>query len=370
MEELIKIYLPAIFIIAPIYAVIVRILFKKSFLAKLGYTLIVLIIVSTLTTITVEKLHLPKIIGIVLRVTYLILTLVYLRTEIKILRELTHNIGKIADLNLNISINPKHTKRKDEFGDLARSLSKMQSQFTQMLSSLQNSSQELSNTSDTLSSISQEVANSASEQASSTEEVSVSLEQILASVKSNAENAQTAKTITTQTSEDVEKNKEVIFKALESIKEINKKIIHISDIAGKTEILSINAGIEAARAGESGKGFAVVAKEIRKLSDDIQTLTVKINNMVKENLTISRLAINKLEMIIIGVAQSAELISNIAVASREQENTIQQINNAVLQLSTATNQNASSAEEMATSAEELQALAQSLNELIHQFKLH
>ena len=369
MKELLKIYLPAIFIIAPIYAVIIRILFKKSFLAKLGYALIVLIIVSTLTTITVEKLNLPRIIGIVLRITYLILTLVYLSSEIKILRELSQNITKLANLDLNISVNTKYTERKDEFGDLARSLRKMQTEFSQMLSSLQESSQELSNTSDSLSSISQEVANSASEQASSTEEISVSLEQILASVKSNAENAQTANTITTQTSEEIRQNKEIIFKALESIQDINKKIIHISDIASKTEILSINAGIEAARAGESGKGFAVVAREIRKLSDDIQGLAEEVNKMVKENLVISRQAVNKLEMIILGIVKSAELINSIAIASREQESTIQEINNAVIQLSTATNQNASSAEEMATSAEELQALAQSLNELIHQFKL-
>lgn len=41
----------------------------------------------------------------------------------------------------------------------------------------------------------------------------------------------------------------------------------VEKIAGKINLLSLNAAIEAARAGEAGKGFAVVATNIRQLSD-------------------------------------------------------------------------------------------------------
>lgn len=61
----------------------------------------------------------------------------------------------------------------------------------------------------------------------------------------------------------------------------------VGKIAGKTNILSLNASIEAARAGEAGRGFAVVAKEVgglaaqsTKSSKDISDTVDKVKAFV------------------------------------------------------------------------------------------
>jgi len=54
----------------------------------------------------------------------------------------------------------------------------------------------------------------------------------------------------------------------QSIAKYNEMTQNVEKIAGKINLLSLNAAIEAARAGEAGRGFAVVASNIRELSDN------------------------------------------------------------------------------------------------------
>lgn len=54
----------------------------------------------------------------------------------------------------------------------------------------------------------------------------------------------------------------------QNISKYNEMTQNVEKIAGKINLLSLNAAIEAARAGEAGRGFAVVASNIRELSDN------------------------------------------------------------------------------------------------------
>ena len=49
--------------------------------------------------------------------------------------------------------------------------------------------------------------------------------------------------------------------------QVDRMLQTVTEVAGQTNMLALNASIEAARAGTSGSGFAVVAEEIRRLAD-------------------------------------------------------------------------------------------------------
>lgn len=69
------------------------------------------------------------------------------------------------------------------------------------------------------------------------------------------------------------------MKIISQVAEVSQSI---SEIAGQTNLLSLNASIEAARAGEAGKGFAVVADEIKKLSETTGNEIEKVNELTEK----------------------------------------------------------------------------------------
>lgn len=146
-----------------------------------------------------------------------------------------------------------------------------------------------------------------------------------------------------ETNEEIEKLNEVS-------NNIGQILISINSVAEQTNLLALNAAIEAARAGDAGRGFAVVADEIRKLAEQTNKETGKIENLigtiqnsvkkvkesgnevkikVLEGIKISKLSEENIEKIMNVTNKNSNDINEILISVNEQTVASQEITTAI-----------------------------------------
>ncbi len=231
--------------------------------------------------------------------------------------------------------------------------------------------------SDQIATASQRLAEGASEQAAAIEETSSSLEELSSMTRQNADNAGQANHLMQDTNRIVKSANGSMQELTASMLEISRaseetqKIIKtIDEIAFQTNLLALNAAVEAARAGEAGAGFAVVADEVRNLAmraaESARNTAVLIEGTVKKVAAGAGLVEKtnqEFSQVEVMVTRSGELIQEIAAASNEQAQGIENLNLAVQQLDKVVQQNAASADETASVSREMKGQTLEMEQL-------
>lgn len=290
---------------------------------------------------------------------------------------ITEQVSK-GDLSQDIS-----TDGRDEIARLLTAMMTMSHSLSTLVHSIRNTAQDVYAGASELSHSSHDLAARTEQQAASLEQTAASMEEMSATAKQNTDATQQANTLADNatnsarsSSSDVKQNLSLMREIATQSERMNQILTTIDSIAFQTNILALNASVEAARAGEQGKGFAVVASEVRALASRSADSAGEIRKLLEETSQCIMSGVHQAERSgqSIGetqttIEQLAMLINDIATASREQINGIDQINGAVSQMDTVTQQNAAMVQQSTTAVGALEEQAEKLQSLVATFKV-
>jgi len=298
----------------------------------------------------------------------------------------------------------------DALGNVVDSINFMLDNFSKVLERVRKAAMEVNGSANNILLAADEMQAGATQQdqeitntSSAVEELTVSMKQVSNNAEASAEAARRALDAAEQgnravrdTLEGMQRIRASVQATAKKIKSLGDRSLEISeiinvinDITEQTNLLALNAAIEAARAGEAGRGFAVVADEVRKLAEHSRSATKDIAALIKAIQAETNEAVvvmeegtkeveggaqladqagRALDAISSVVRQSAELVQEISLASKQQVRGTEGVAHAMQIISGITRQTSQGVRQTVGTVSQLVKLSDQLNEALAQFR--
>ncbi|SDE56034.1 methyl-accepting chemotaxis protein [Sporomusa acidovorans] len=390
--------------------------------------------------ITGKLNQLTVIIGVITLAVLLfavIAVVIFTKRMIKPIKKVEAAANQIADGDITVS--SVGITSDDELGHLGQSFEKMTANLRVLIREISSAVEQVATSSKELTASAEQSAQAANQVAGSITEVAQGAEKQLGLVNISTkvveqmsqgigqvvENTAVVSAAAEKTARAANDGEQAIEKAINQMTVIEQKttdtalvigeleeksqyigqiVETISNIAGQTNLLALNAAIEAARAGEQGRGFAVVADEVRKLAEQSREAAKQIaeligevqqrtNNAVtfmdqgRKEVTVGTEVVNvagqNFRNILVMIQNMTKQISEISAAIQQVANGSRQVVDAIQEINTeskntageaqtvsaATEEQSASMQQISSASQSLDKMAEKLQQAIYNFKV-